>query len=384
VNIRGKNFLKKIDLVVGTVLILILSRLPHRKVVQPPGRPITILVLKLAAMGDTLLLVPALRSLRKSYPEARITLVGTSINEAIASEYPQYIDEFKRFDVDRSLKDPKYFVRFVKGLREIAPDMVLDFEQWSNITPIIARLSGAHMSAGFKTEGRLRHLAFNEAIDRHANLHECENFLRLVRTAGVEPSTTELELPVNPDAVEHVTRALLESGWVSGQKIVLIHPGCGAHGFPREWPLASYTELCSKLADKLNPFFVFTGVGVETPLRDSLKLACPGDSVAWTEPGLRNLISVLSMSDLVISGNNGVMHLAAALHRPQIALHGPTNSVKWGPINSKAVVVKSSCPECPCLDLGFEYHRTDGFCMEQIPVGDVLSLSVDILNTTAR
>jgi ADP-heptose:LPS heptosyltransferase len=44
---------------------------------------------------------------------------------------------------------------------------------------------------------------------------------------------------------------------------------------------------------------------------------------------------MLSMGDLIISGNNGIMHIAAALHRPQIELHGPTDSVKWGPLNSR-------------------------------------------------
>jgi heptosyltransferase-2 len=73
------------------------------------------------------------------------------------------------------------------------------------------------------------------------------------------------------------------------------------------------------------------------------------------------------------------MHLAAAIGIPQIALHGPTNSVQWGPLNSNAVVIRTSCPECPCLDLGSEYHRTDGYCMAQISVDEVFNEAVKIL-----
>jgi ADP-heptose:LPS heptosyltransferase len=65
------------------------------------------------------------------------------------------------------------------------------------------------------------------------------------------------------------------------------------------------------------------------------------------------------------------MHVAAALGRPQVALHGPTDPAKWGPLNPAAVVVRSTCPGCPSQDMGWEYHRTDGFCMEQVGVDPV-------------
>jgi ADP-heptose:LPS heptosyltransferase len=105
----------------------------------------------------------------------------------------------------------------------------------------------------------------------------------------------------------------------------------------------------------------------------------PQQSIVWNERGLNKLIALLSLAHLVVSGNNGVMHIAAALQKPQVALHGPTNSRKWGPLNPKAVVIRSSCPDCPCLDLGFEYHRTDGFCMEQISVEEVFQAAKKLM-----
>ena len=94
---------------------------------------------------------------------------------------------------------------------------------------------------------------------------------------------------------------------------------------------------------------------------------------------LGELIGCLSLASLVISGNSGTMHLAAALGQPQVALHGPAGAVKWGPLNRNARVVESTCPECPCLDMGWEYHRTDGFCMSRIPVDAVLEPALRIL-----
>lgn len=383
-SVRGKKLLKRIDLIIGTAVILIFSPFRRRKREELSAQPKTILVLKLAALGDTLLLIPALRALRAACPSSHVTFVGTSINEELASLFPQYIDEFKRFEVERSLRNPRYFLRFISEIRNSAADVVFDFEQWSFITPIIVAFSGGHASVGFKTPGRLRHLLFDNAFERLQNTHESQNFLHLLGALQIRDPAVDLELPVQQEAVERARHLLLSSGWEHGQKLIVVHPGCGMHGFPREWPPDRYRDLCAQLTRERNVFFVFTGSGVEEPLKRSLACAFLENSVEWTDPNLLTLIAMLSMSDLVISGNNGIMHIAAALHRPQIALHGPTDSVKWGPINSRAVVVKSSCPGCPCLDLGFEYHRTDGFCMSQIPVEDVLKNSIELLNQTGN
>jgi ADP-heptose:LPS heptosyltransferase len=91
-----------------------------------------------------------------------------------------------------------------------------------------------------------------------------------------------------------------------------------------------------------------------------------GGKLSW-----EGTISLLNDVDLVISGNTGIMHLAAALKKPQIALHGPTSDVLWGPLNSKARAVKTPCERCPSLKLGFEYHEDPMSCMNKIEVDQV-------------
>jgi ADP-heptose:LPS heptosyltransferase len=65
------------------------------------------------------------------------------------------------------------------------------------------------------------------------------------------------------------------------------------------------------------------------------------------------------------------MHVAAALRRPQVALHGPQDPALWGPVNAKARIVRSDCPKCPTLRFGFEYHRKDQACMARIGIEEV-------------
>ncbi|HVN49106.1 MAG TPA: glycosyltransferase family 9 protein [Bacteroidota bacterium] len=368
---RGNKLWKYLDIIAGTLIVLFLKIVLRRKSAAPPEHLQKILVIKLAALGDTILLIPSLRALREKHPSSTIWMIGTSINEELISMFPQYVNRFISFKIGETLRNPFYFFQFIRKLRKQQFDVVIDFEQWSFITAIISSLAGTCCTIGFKIPGKWRHILYHQALMRQPEKHEAESMACLLSPLGIESVSTQLELPVHDATVEIVKRILLQTGWTERQQLVVVHPGCGAHGFPREWPLESYRSLCSRLQREFHPFFVFTGSASEERLTTSLVQSFSQQSMVWNEPGLEKLIALLSLAHLVVSGNNGVMHLAAALHKPQIALHGPTNPRKWGPLNSRAMIIQSSCPECPCLDLGFEYHRIDGFCMEQISVEEV-------------
>jgi ADP-heptose:LPS heptosyltransferase len=61
------------------------------------------------------------------------------------------------------------------------------------------------------------------------------------------------------------------------------------------------------------------------------------------------------------------MHAAAALNRPLIAIHGPTDPRRWGPRNKNSVVISKDLECRPCLYLGFEYGCKEKKCLNGIP-----------------
>jgi ADP-heptose:LPS heptosyltransferase len=283
------------------------------------------------------------------------------------------VSEFLRLEPARVTRSPLYLWRFVRALRRERFELAIDFEQWSNATAILCALSGAPVRAGFALAGTARHRLYSRVHERPADTHEADIFLGLLERAGVAGADPRLELPVEPARVEAVRRSLEARGWRAGRPLVVIHPGCGAHGGPREWPLERYERLLATLRQERGAFFAITGTPGEAALAGALERAAGADGVALTGAPLGDFIALVSMADLFISGNNGAMHVAAALGAPQVALHGPTSARRWGPRNARASVVRSRCPGCPCLDLGFEYHRTDGFCMRALDEGEVLA-----------
>lgn len=372
---RGNRLYKKLDALAGQAGIVALApfSLGGRggAVPEHPGR---ILVIKLSAMGDTIVLVPSLRELRRRWPGARIGLVGTAVNRDIAAvlEEGGFLDEFHCLEPGRALRDPRYLAGLVGTLRERRWEVGIDFDQWTHVTPLLLRMAGVPVRVGFRTAAPLRHLLYTHTRPRLPTSHEAENFLRLLEPLGIRPPSPLLELPVRPEARDRAREALRASGWDGEAPLVVVHPGCGGHGALRAWPVERYRELCVRLEEKGPLFFAVTGAGgTERALAADLSGALPGRSCALTDIPLPDFIATLSLASLVVSGNTGAMHVAAALGRPQVALHGPTDPVKWGPLNPSAVVVRSTCPGCPSQDMGWEYHRTDGFCMEQVGLDPV-------------
>jgi heptosyltransferase III len=370
---RGNRLYKFIDFYLGVFLLILISmfRSWKKKAGKTNRIPEKILVVKFAALGDSILLIPALRALRKHFPRAKMVMLGSEINRELILQFPNYIDHFINVNVKFLLYRPAYLLSLIKSLRKERYDLAIDFEQWTRITPFLIALSKAGRCIGFKTKKQYRHFIFDEALERKNNVHESINFLEMLKLIGVDSVDNTLELKVDTGKIVESKIWLDKNDMQTNQPLVLIHPGCGTHGFPREWQPERYAKLIQLLQSKCDSFIVLTGTESEQPIVAEIKKNIKNNLAVYTISELSNFSALLSQAKLFISSNTGSMHIAAALQTPQIALHGPTDKIKWGPLNPNAVVIESSCPGCPCLDLGFEYHRTDGFCMEQISFDEV-------------
>lgn len=368
---RGNRLFKFIDRCIGIPLLFIMCLLKGRRDDLTAIRPKRILVVKFSSLGDAILLVPALKALRKEYPDAEIAFLGTSFTVPFLRSFPEYVGEFITLDLGNLLRRPASILGVMKRLRSGEFELAIDFEQWLRLSALLVRFSGAPHRLGFRTTRQHRHFGFTHAVDRDKEQHESKNFLALAGLAARIHHEPSLEIKVDESGLVRAQGFLMRHGWAKGMPVMVVHPGCGSHGIPRAWAPKNYGELLSRFANDRSPFVVVTGREDERVAMDAVRRASQLPVVLYTISQLESYVALLSLSSLLISSNNGAMHIGAALGIPQVALHGPTNAVQWGPLNPHAVVIKSSCPSCPCLDLGFEYHRTDGYCMDQIEVEEV-------------
>ncbi len=352
---------------------MILTPFLKRKRTIPSGKINKILFVKLAAIGDTILLIPTIRSLKKAYPEAELTFLCTPVNFSVVNKIP-YVDKVININVHSFLRNVFKFRTFLKEYRSIKYDISIDGGQWERMSTLMSVAAKAEYYIGFKTEGQNKHHLYDSVIDHSRTVHEAENFLDLLEPLNINITSEDkkLEYFLNANDYKFADDFWTENN-LTRKKVIVFHPGCGINGKAREWEPERFVELGERLykTDK-EIRFIITGSDVEKDITDFIhnKLGNSAINLAG-KAGVDKVIAVLKKANVVVCGNTGILHMAASVNSKIIALHGPTDPVKWGPYNDHSVVIQSDKFCSPCLYLGHDYGCSEPTCMSHITVDDV-------------
>lgn len=374
---RRKAWVRAIDRYAGILLIRLLTPLSHLTRNHPPqaSSNARVLFIKFAGMGDAILLKPVVDFLKQLCPDNQLHfLTSPAILEVVQYLRLQHSGGIFVFDPASCFRQPIKVVALINSLREQHFDIVVDFEQWMRTSALLAFATGARHRIGFKTPGQHRDALYTHVIPYSFTEHTLLSFARLASTfTGTDISAHMLRcfpgcIKSDSSILAIVHRKLASSGWHSdGHPLVIIHPGCGRGGEPRVWLPDRYAELVRRLTD-MGVTVVLTGGDDDRALTERIKSNLDSTPVIDLVGKLSfsELVAVVSLADLVICPNTGIMHLAAAVGTPVIALHGPTNPVQWHPIGNGHHIIQSSLPCVPCLKLGYDYRCRDYPCMSAI------------------
>ena len=119
--------------------------------------------------------------------------------------------------------------------------------------------------------------------------------------------------------------------------IVTLSPG--AVGAGKAWPVSHYTELAAALARDGASIWVLGGPN-ETPLAKQIVEGASNRVRDLTSGDLRNAILALAAADLAVTNDSGLMHIAAAVGTPTVAIFGPTSPWHWKPLNPIAAILE--------------------------------------------
>lgn len=347
---RGNQYLRAADTYVGPLLLRLLS-LVHR----PPPLPVApraIGVLCFGALGDLLLLSSVVEGLRRTLPKARVVLIGSGTNQSLASLLD--VDEFVTLPVSRP-------DRALKQLRALGLDLILDSTQWAKLPALLCALSGV-ACIGFQTVGQRRHYGYTRCVKHRNDIHEVENFRALAAAAfaGVPD--------VQPRLVVTETDRAYVAGLGLGRYVVL-HPWpAGIRNELKKWPTANWVAVAETLG-ALGVAVVITGAPADAAAAAVLAEAIGARARSVTLAGkctLGQTAALLEAAACTVAVNTGVMHMAATFDRPLVALHGPTNPRRWGPLSRRAIDCLPSAAGCGYLNLGFEYPDNPPDCMTSI------------------
>jgi heptosyltransferase-2 len=337
-----------------------------------------ILVLRYRFIGDTILTVPFLRNLRRAEPEAYICWVVAPGSSDVVQGIP-YVDELKYWDPVTIHADSRGAHRtlaekwaFIKELREKRYDKVYVLKR-SLSSAIIARLSGAPERIGFDTEGR-GFLLTKKVPYRHGQ-HEVRNFLDVLRADNIPVADDYLEAWLADDEKAFADNFLRQSGVEPGETLIAIHPFTANP--PRAWHLDNFIELANRLQEMYRLRVLFFGGTRDAAAAASIREHVnPAPIMAVGATSLRESMVLLARCGLLVCNDSGIMHLAAQLQIPLIALFGPQSPVKFGPWGEKCRVIYKRFSCSPCKQKFFQEcepsHRLSPECVEGISVAEVL------------
>lgn len=365
--LRGNSLFKMLDRYAGIPAVMVLGLLGKLFRPKETGGD-GVLVIKLSALGDTVLLIPALRALRRHLPkEKRITALCTGINSEVTKACP-YIDDTIVIDVGTIALNPFKLLRIFRGRKF---ETALDFDQWLRLSPLLAFLSGARRRIGFETPDQFRHYLYTDIVRHERERHEVDCFIDITRKLGVQDADRELEYWIPKDISTLAGKILGSMGISPGERFVILHPETPAHGIQRQWPQDRYIALGKRISDSLGAKILISGTSRELVENRKTASAIGMNAQVLPPVPIKAFAGIVSLSQLVVCGNTGIMHLACALQVPVAALHGPTNPKKWGPASRKGITVRSHLACSPCLYLGFEYGCRTNACMQTITVEEV-------------
>ncbi|MCG9131286.1 glycosyltransferase family 9 protein [Candidatus Poribacteria bacterium] len=365
---QSSRFQQHLDRYLGIPLCAMLSLFCRR--VRAPETPKKILFIQLSALGDTILAVPTIRAIRHTFPDAELTMLASPTNLNYLTNCP-YIDKHLTFRMPvRQLFAP---------LRNEGFDWTIDLEHWPRLSALLAYVSGAPLRVGFRTKGQHRHFLFTETVEHIQGRHEVRNFLDIAMRLACSTQEFALETWYSETARTSVREILVREQLSLDVPFVILHPEAGRRGEPRRrWPQERYVALADALVEHHRVQIVLTGAPDETQVSETIAARMRHQAAVLAgKTDVNQLAALFADAALVVSGNCGPMHLAAATETPVIGLHGPTNAAQWGPWSHNGNIVRGEMPCSPCLNLGFEYGcqalpNGTSPCMHTIDVSTVL------------
>lgn len=342
-------------------------------------RPRNILVLRYRFIGDTILTVPFLRNLRRAEPDAVIHLVLAPLSGDVLQGIP-YVDRILYWDPQTIHGDCLGTHRklgakcgFVRQLRGNGYDKVYVLKR-SFSSALMGYLSGAPERIGFDTEGRGILLTTRVPYDH--TLHEVQNFLNCLRHDGIEVADDYLEAWISKEEREGAMRFLTNLGWMPGEPVIALHPFSAVR--ERSWPLDRFIELANGAWQEWRWPALWLGGKGDLGQAEEIRNGQRGTSfMAIGSTDIRQSMALLSLASLFVGNDSGIMHLAAALHLPLVALFGPQSVEKFGPWGDPARcrVISKRFPCHPCRQRFFTECSPgpEGrpLCMESIRTEEV-------------
>ncbi|MCP4348911.1 MAG: lipopolysaccharide heptosyltransferase II [Desulfobacterales bacterium] len=318
---------------------------------------------------------PAVRAIRKNFPHAEISILAKPWVAPVFQNSSR-TDHVLLYDGNGKHKGLAGKIKLAKELRKYRFDAAILLQNAFEAA-LITCLAGIPRRIGYNTDART--LLLTHAVpctSEIKRIHQTGYYLEILRGAGLHAEGQELELEISEKDCNLAGEILRHNGLSQEDRIVGINPGA-TYGTAKRWFPERYADVCSRLQETFGVRIAVFGAPGEEGLGEQISKRVGKHCINLCgKTGLGSAMALIGMCSLFITNDSGLMHVAAALDIPQIAIFGPTDHETTSPFSTRSHILKipASCspclkPECP------EDHR----CMKDITVDMVYNLAESLL-----
>ena len=314
----------------------------------------SILIIAPNWIGDAVMTQPLLAALKKQYPESHIDVLASTW---VAPVYRACSEVNQVIEAKFAHKQLQWGLR-----KKLARELAVKKYQTCFVLPnsfksaLIPWLANIPFRLGYR--GELRFGLINLSLDNPSKVNRppmVEHYLALSRLLNEEQSALTVDslipkLNVATTAKQSVQAKLLSAN-VKPANIYVMCPGA-EYGPSKRWPTAHFAALAQKLiANDSNTQIILLGSKSDHALAQEIVSQAEQHTHIhnWCgETSLDEAIALIGICKAVISNDSGLMHIAAALKTPQVAIFGSSDPAHTPPLSDEAKVIWLNLPCSPC------------------------------------
>lgn len=323
----------------------------------------SIMIIHQGALGDFILALPVLETIRRACLKEKIYIMG----------YPRILELVeKRFYADEILSiDQKGIATFF--VKNGSLDFKLSqFFKEVGLIVIFGKDSESALMKNIKKISRGKIININSFPPWDEKIHLIDHLLRELSKYGFNPYTLFPKIYLNQR-----DREWAKDFWKSKgvdikerEKIILIHPGSGSK--KKVWPVENFLKLSNYLQNHIDrKIAIIIGPAEGDEIQNEIMKDGLNNKIVIRGLSLIQLASVIEGCNLFIGNDSGVSHLASALGIRTVTLFGPTNHIVWAPRGERNVIIRKEIPCSPCTEERF-FQCRDPECLKMIRVEEVL------------
>lgn len=294
-------------------------------------------------IGDMLLATPLFSAIRKKFPDSFISLIARPRNIDVVINNPD-LNEVILYDVRKFRYAPWKLFKFLYDLRKKKFDITIVpcTVSFSLTSALIAYLSKVKYRIG--TDGKFfgfyedSSFFFNIYVPLEKDKHQVDinlDFIKIFKINGIDKRNKLVLLSHE----EEQAKILLEKITKNNKKILIaVHPGAGKE--KNRWSAFKFGKLIDVILNKYNlNVLLMWGKGEEQIVKEVLENTSTSP-IVLPLINLRLLAAVLKQCKLFICNDTGVLHIAAGVKTPTIAIFGPSNPDFWNPVGEEHKAIR--------------------------------------------